>query len=343
MMVSAVQFRPSAPTPLDRFHFTPYAEYMVVHRAARSHLRQTYSTSLKSVEETFAIVLRASNCKETTVKNYLETLRYFAEFCRQRDLSTDLSTLTRHHVRAFIAHLVSTRTSSTARTRYRILHRFFAFCVEEGILEYSPMEGLRPPKLDERLIEPYKEEEVHRLVAAHAGRDWLSLRNAAVIWFLVDTGARASEALAMRWEDVSVETGRVRLLGKGGGERLVRMGYQAQLALDRYRRACPYDAPEVWLANDGCPLTRNGLYLMIHRTGQRVGVAGANVHRLRHTMGTLFLKLGGTRQGLQELLGHKTEWMTRRYTQTVAQEVALREHERFSPGDALRGGVRRKQ
>jgi site-specific recombinase XerD len=294
------------------------------------------------VEQTFAIALRASNCKETTVKNYLESLRSFAEYCRRHDFSTELSTLTRHHIRAFTAHLLSTRASATALTRYRVLHRFFAFCVEEGVLEHSPMGGLRPPKLDERLVEPYKEEEVHRLLAAHAGRDWLSLRNTAVIWFLVDTGARASEALAMRWEDVNIETGRVRLLGKGGVERIVRMGYQAQLALDRYRRACPYDAPEVWLASDGHPLTRNGLYLMIHRTGQSVGVVGANVHRLRHTMGTLFLKLGGTRQGLQEILGHKTEWMTRRYTHTVAQEVALREHERFSPGDALRGG-RRKQ
>jgi len=310
--------------------------FMVTRIDRKAHERHPAFDTLESVAQSYTIALRADNCKPTTIAVYLEAVRFFAEFCRGAGISTRLDTLTRGHVRTWISHLLATRSSSTASNRYRALHRFFTFCVQEGLLENNPMEGLKPPKLDEKIVQPYKEEEVHQLLAAHAGKSWLELRDVAVIWFLVDTGARASEALHMTWNDVDLETGRVRLWGKGGVERVVRMGYQAQLALDRYRRGCPHAAPEVWLATDGRPLTRNGLYLMIKRTGDRVGLKGANIHRLRHTMGTIFLKHGGTRQSLQEILGHKTDHMTRRYTQTVAHEVALKEHEEHSPGDWLR-------
>ena len=309
---------------------------MVTRIRRSSHERHTAFDTLESVVRTYTITLRANNCKPTTIRIYLEALRQFTQFCISVGISTHLDDIARNHIRAWISQQIATLSSATAHNRYRSIHRFFEFCVQEGLLEHSPMERMKPPKLDERIVRPYTEDETQKLLSAHSGKSWLELRDVAVILFLVDTGARAAEALGITWADVDFDTGRAGLWGKGGVERIVRMGFQAQLALDRYRRACPYDMPEVWLSKDGRPLSRNGLFLMIKSTGKRVGIKGANIHRLRHTMGTIFLKHGGTRQGLQDILGHKTDYMTRRYTQTVAHEVALKEHEEHSPGDWLR-------
>lgn len=309
----------------------------------KQHECQGTTDALDTIQRSYTIALRADNCKETTVRSYLITLRFFADYCRTQGFPLELDSITRQPVRAWIAELVATKSSSTAQTRYRGLHRFFEFCTREGLLEHSPMETLRPPKLNERIVQPYTEEEVQRLIDARSGKSWLDQRDVAIMWFLVDTGARANEALQMAWEDVDLDTGQVRLRGKGGVERIVRMGYQVQLALDRYRRACPHNAPDVWLAQDGGRLSYNSLYRIVSRAGKSVGIRGANIHRLRHTMGTIFLKYGGTRQSLQEILGHKTDHMTRRYVQTVAHAIALKEHEQHSPADWLREHMRQKK
>lgn len=192
---------------------------------------------------------------------------------------------------------------------------------------------VNPPK--EQPPKPYTPEELQRLIAvcdidSSNGSQFIGCRNKAIILLYVTTGQRLSELGNLKLHDFNLETGRGTVLGKGGWQRQFAIQPIAKKALWKYialreRRAKPSAEDWLWITEEGLRLSIDGIHIAFRRIKQRAGVSGFGaVHRLRHTFALNALRELKDPFLLQLLLGHKTLEMTRRYTQELKIEEALK-------------------
>jgi integrase/recombinase XerD len=214
------------------------------------------------------------------------------------------------------------RASSAARAviAVRGFHRFLA---REGLTEDDPARPVRPPKLPQRLPKAIAVEDVERLIsAADVGRPELALRDVALLELLYGTGARISEAVGLDVDALDLDSGAVRLLGKGGKERVVPVGRCAREALGAYLvRGRPALAgagrggPGVFLNARGGRLSRQSAWTVLRSAAARAGIpADVSPHTLRHSFATHLLDGGADVRVVQELLGHASVATTQIYT-----------------------------
>jgi len=292
------------------------------------------ATTLADLRHLYAISLQAERLSPKTLAIYLEALDHLIAFVVDQGYPTAIRDVQRSHIAEFLVALQSRGNSSaTIHNRYRALRRFFNFAVDELGLPYGPMDRMRPPRLEEKLVRPLESAQVEAMINS-CKSDWRGLRDVAILLVLYDTGLRAEECRALTLADL--EGNRIIVYGKGSKERVVRLGYQAQMAVTRYLMRRPFDNPALWIGMTGEPLGETGLYQAVKKAGKRAGIPDVHPHQLRHGYATQYLMSGGTRQDLQQSLGHASDSITQRYVRFVAQEHALQAHERVSPGDQLR-------
>ena len=164
-------------------------------------------------------------------------------------------------------------------------------------------------------------------------------RNQTIIMILLDTGLRMGELINLKMDDVHMNEGLLKVMGKGKKERIVPMGSNAQRALQRYLfryRLKPLHPgiDNVFLSVLRKPLTENSMKLIFSRLAKKSGVARLHAHLCRHTFATRFLVNGGDVFTLQQILGHSTLEMVRHYVNLAANHVAI-QHQRFSLLDRL--------
>jgi len=220
-----------------------------------------------------------------------------------------------------MAWLLDRYSTAYASNQYRALQQFFKWLAAEDQLA-DPMAGLAPPRVTDKLVPVFTPEELTRLERACAGRSFTQRRDTAVIVVLTATGIRLSELAGLRCGDVDLWQRELMVRGKGGKDRIVRIGHQAARSLDRYLRARSRHAqahrPQLWLgASNREPLTAAGIYQMTARRGRQAGV-DAFPHRFRHHFSHTWLDRGGPEGDLMELAG----WSSRRCSAATAPAPA---------------------
>lgn len=153
----------------------------------------------------------------------------------------------------------------------------------------------------------------------------------------LDSGLRSSELMNAELNEVNIEGGYLKVMGKGGKERIVPFGATVQKALIRYLlhfRPQPFNPAiqNFFLTLDGKPLTRNSMKMIFQRIAQKSGVKRLYPHLCRHTFATNYLINGGNVFSLQQILGHTTLEMVRRYVTLASAQVTI-QHRKFSPMD----------
>lgn len=291
---------------------------------------------------------RGLQLAKTTVANYRHYFGLFQTFMNDQDIET----ITGRDITRFLLHLsqergLSDRTVHDVRARLSSLWTW-----ANGELGIDNIVARVPkPTYRNREIVPYTRQELHQLLdAATHDRQWrarngqlvqskraTALRDRAILLTLVDTGIRASELCDLTIGDYDQRRGRLHIRhGKGDKGRFVITGKRTQKALWRYlaTRAGTQPSDPLFASGAGNRLDRHNLYNMVVRTGERANVAGAGIHRFRHTFAINFLKNGGNVFELQALLGHED-------IKTVAIYVRLSEldldaTQRHSPADNWR-------
>ena len=117
--------------------------------------------------------------------------------------------------------------------RFRALAQFFRWATEDGEITVSPMAKATRPIVPETLPRILSDDEVRRLVAACAGNTFEDRRDRALLLVFIDSGARLAEVAGITRDDLDLETGVLRVTGKGRPSRFTSIGATTSAALDR--------------------------------------------------------------------------------------------------------------
>jgi integrase/recombinase XerD len=259
--------------------------------------------------------------------------------------STDVRDITPQDVRDYISHHADRGLSPfTLRRHLAVVSAMYTWLTspDVGIADTDPTNQVSNPKLPDVKPKALERDAIEALVDA-TRQSHNPRRDKAIVLFLLDTGARASELCGVRISDVGFETGKVLLQNtKGSKERFVYLGQRARSALWLYvadERPDPAQVgcDRVFLTQDGYPMTRHTLRSLIVRTGQRAGVQGATTHRFRHTAAISYLRSGAVSLAhLQHLLGHSDISTTRNYTLSLRDEDVQDVVQSVAPSDNWR-------
>ncbi len=144
---------------------------------------------------------------------------------------------------------------ATAHAHHRALVQFFKSCGEEGEIDRSPMEFLRPPIVPEVPVAVIADDELRRLLKSCEGRDFVSRRDTAILRLLIDTGMRRGELSGMTIDNLDLDQQLAFVLGKGRRPRAAPFGARTAVALDRYLRVRAEHRgakqPSMWLGRRG--------------------------------------------------------------------------------------------
>jgi integrase/recombinase XerD len=309
-------------------------------------MKRPVSTLLRLTQSFFQQYLQHTRgASPHTIRAYRDTLRlFFAFLAQQTHRAIDRLTLAEVTVQGvldFLVHLESQRGNRPVTRNCRLaalrswtkhLLRHDPACAEQ----YARILAL-PAKRCRQAPPDYLEPEQFRLVLDEARpRDPRGLRDAALLLFLYNTGARVSEALQLRWSDLVTEGPRqVRLHGKGGRDRLCPLWKQTTRLLRQLRQqTAPAPEGAVFLSARGQPLTRDGVAYLLRRCYQRAQQRHPSLpkfpihpHTLRHSCAVALLQAGIELTAIRDYLGHATVASTSRYLHTnlaMKQEVLRR-------------------
>ncbi len=284
---------------------------------------------------------KAEGKSPKTVSWYTEMLAVFVKFKKLRDKRIVLDEFNIVNARDFVIHEQQRGLSPfTIQARVRALKSFSSWLVAEGYTPYNPLINLKLPKVPINLIEPLNDDEVNKLVNVQNSLTAIGSRNIAILVTFLDTGLRINELSTLRSDDAHIEDGYLKVQGKGSRERIVPIGSLAQKTIWRYTlhfRPEPqgYVDNYLFLTLDGRQLKTNAIKLLLKRWGKRAGVPRLHAHLCRHTFATNFLihKCGDTFR-LQQILGHSSLEMSRRYVHYALDHAMIQGHV-LSPMDHI--------
>lgn len=266
-----------------------------------------------------------------TMRAYRDTLRLFFSFIAgiagRPVAQLKLDDLDVHVVKIFLFHLESRRTNSitTRNCRLTALRSFFAHLVRHDLTraaQYQQVLALplkRAPTRPASYLEP---EEMAAILRQPDRRSVLGLRDRALLLFVYNTGARVSEALAVRPQDLSLTRPRqVRLYGKGKKERLCPLWDETAAAL-RQLAELGHTSPQepIFRNRHGEPLTRDGVACLLRKyvvlaARELPALRRRHVtpHVLRHSCAVALLQAGNDPTVIRDYLGHASVATTNRY------------------------------
>jgi len=272
-----------------------------------------------------------------TVDNYLRDIRRLVAHAGSRGASTP-NAVTAAQLREFVYALKDLGLApTTIRRQISAIRTYYKFLVGEALATRDPSERIESPKLGRTLPSVLSVAEIERLLGAPNTDEPLAIRDRALLEFAYATGARVSEVVALRLQDVMYEDGLARLFGKGSKQRVIPVGRRALGAVALYAREIrpSFDHGQgkgfVFLNARGTRLSRVGAWAVIKRAARTAGITKrVSPHTLRHTFATHLLEGGADLRAVQEMLGHADLATTQLYTH-VDREYLRTVHRQFHP------------
>lgn len=244
--------------------------------------------------------------------------------------SQDLAQLEPRDLRAYLAHrrqgpdALADRSISRALAAIRSFYRYLER--RHGVAN-ARLALVRGPKLKRPLPRPVSEAAARDLIVEAsdtATQEWVGARDAALITLLYAAGLRISEALALTGGDLPLPE-MLRVVGKGGKQRIVPLLPAARDAVQHYAELCPYalteDAPLFRAVRGGALSPRMAQDLMQRLRGRLGLPSSATPHALRHAFATHLLANGGDLRAIQDLLGHESLSTTQTYASVEAKKI----------------------
>jgi site-specific recombinase XerD len=314
---------------------------------------QSKKQTISELIDYYDLCNRAEGKSPKTITWYSANLKSFSDYLHSRHLPDSLDVVDIKLLREFVLYLQNkTRfenhpytpakpeplSTATIHGHVRTLRAFFNWLVIEGLTQNNLAKDLKPPKIVRRHVSVLSDKEIEEILNTFSTAP-IDARNQTIFMILLDTGLRIGELINLQMDDVHLNEGYLKVLGKGKKERIVPIGNKAQKALQRYLfrfrpKSTNPDIDNVFLSTSSKTLTENSMKLMFTKLSKKSGVHRLHAHLCRHTFATKFLINGGDVFSLQHILGHTTLEMVRNYVNLASSHVAI-QHKKFSPLDRL--------
>lgn len=242
-------------------------------------------------------------------------------------------------IHRYLAWQVEERKSKPRTTGRLVssLRRFYRFAIQESLRRDDPCAQIEAPKLPRSLPKSLTEAEVEALLGAPDADTDLGLRDKAMLETLYASGLRVSELIGLKVQQVSLDMGVVRVLGKGAKERLTPLGEESLAWIQRYQKlARPVilgarKSDTLFVTGRGGPMTRQAFWGLVKRYAAKAGIRSPiSPHTLRHAFATHLINHGADLRVVQLLLGHADISTTQIYTH-VARERLKQIHAKHHP------------
>ena len=277
----------------------------------------------KQIQSFLKFITVEKGYAQNTLAAYQNDLNQMAAHLEQKHPGVTWEQVSREDVSNYIQHMRSQSYSSTTVARkLAALKSFFHFLTIEHIIDENPAAMLDSPKVRKYLPKALSTADVDRLLAEPAkDASPKGQRDRAIMETLYATGMRVTELINLNVEDINLQDGHIRCLGKGAKERIVPLYPQAMEVLQTYvqngRQQFVKDPLQkaLFLNQRGERLTRQGLWLIIKEYARRVGITfDVTPHTLRHSFATHMLSGGADPRNVQALLGHANVNTTQVYS-----------------------------
>jgi len=258
------------------------------------------------------------NVSPHTLAAYRRDLRQLALFVvQERGEGVSAGELDHLLLRRYLAQLGKTAKKSSIGRKLAAIRTFFRFLLRRGEIDRNPAELTATPKKEQRLPFHLNIDQVTALMEAPTADEKYVLRDRAVLELLYSSGLRVSELTGLDIGDLDLSGGMVRVMGKGGKERIVPVGSRAVLAVREYlaQRGELAGSGALFLNTRGQRINRRSVARIVDAHVLRVAAfKHISPHTLRHTFATHMLEGGADLRSIQELLGHASLSTTQKYT-----------------------------
>jgi len=274
---------------------------------------------------------------ENTLLAYRRDLNKYVQFLEKKGITTPNKAL-REHITNFMYFQKEKKLSTNSICRsLAAIKMFHRFLVRERLAKEDPTTLVETPKLWKRIPTVLTLKEIEALIKASKGRGWQAVRDNAILELFYASGIRVSELVNLNMENVNLEVGYVRCVGKGRKERIIPLGKRAREAIKKYcetaRKKLIKDDMNVvlFLSRLGKKISRQSIWKIIKRYGKKANIKKEiKPHTLRHSFATHLLEHGADLRSVQEMLGHSDISTTQIYTH-VDRERLKSVHKEFHP------------
>ncbi|MBK8288066.1 MAG: site-specific tyrosine recombinase XerD [Cellvibrionales bacterium] len=271
-----------------------------------------------------------------TLSAYRSDLDHFFHWLEPQDIN--FAQVSKVDIQTYLSHMLAKGANARSSARFlSCIRGFYRFLVREKIVSHDPTLDIQSPKLGRALPKFLTESEVEKLLAAPDLSDPVGLRDRAMLELLYACGLRVSELTGLTVGSLNLRQGVVRVTGKGNKERLIPMGQEAMLWLERYNteaRASLLDnqpAEILFPSNRAQPMTRQTFWHRIKLYAKKADIrTPLSPHTMRHAFATHLLNHGADLRVVQLLLGHSDLSTTQIYTH-VAQARMQALHAQHHP------------
>jgi integrase/recombinase XerC len=258
------------------------------------------------------------NVSPHTLEAYRRDLEQLAVFvCREKGEGATVSDVDHLLLRRYLALLGKSARKSSIGRKLAAIRSFFRYLLRRGVVTKNPAELIATPKKENRLPFHLDIDQVTTLVEAPADDQRHAQRDRAILELLYSCGLRVSELTGLNIAEVDLSGGMVRVMGKGGKERIVPVGSRAITAIREYLagRGDPDASGPLFLNTRGQRINRRSVARIIDVHVLRIAAfKRISPHILRHTFATHMLEGGADLRAIQELLGHASLSTTQKYT-----------------------------
>jgi len=273
----------------------------------------------------------------TTLESYSRDLLRYQNFLHQNKILR----IAESDTPLILKHLIALRNAGLgprSRARHLVsLRGFYRFMVQEKILKHDPARLVDLPKTSMKLPDVLSVQEVAQLLETPDTAKPRGVRDRAMLELLYAAGLRVSELVNLKLQDINLEAGFVRVLGKGSKERLVPIGTHAKDKIESYveksrksllkNRASAY----LFVARAAKPITRQGFWKLLRKYAALAQLhQKVTPHSLRHSFASHLLEGGADLRAVQVMLGHVDIATTQIYTHVARQQLKIM-HEKFHP------------
>lgn len=300
-------------------------------------LRNTLSIDINQAINHFLFHCEAKNLNKSTINFYKDKLQLFRNFISTlfelKDINSINVPIIKHFINWSKTQNKSNLATSTLRGNIVTLKIFFKFLYEEGYIKINPTEGIKLPKLQQKVIRILSEEQIKALLTIPDKNTFIGYRNYCILLTFLDTGIRLSELINLKINDIDWLTNTFFIVGKGNKERQVPFSLILKKVLEKYiRLRGDIEGQNLLFVNQfGERLKPRRVQEFIKNYGRKAGITNVRVspHTFRHTFATYWIKNGGDIFTLQRILGHTTLDMVRQYVYLGNKDIQT-QHYKYS-------------